>query len=391
MPPGPLHPSADVDRLKNLDVLRALALLGVLLINLVTEFRVSIFSQFLGPATGSAADVRIDRALTIFVESKAFVLFSLLFGVGLAIQLDRSRAAGRHFRKYVLRRLGLLLVIGLVHLVLVWNGDILTEYAVAGLLFAPLVMLPAWALLALWAGWMVLFVLPVPYPALFPAGGMASHLLAANQTYAHGTFIEVLSFRVHELRPMLILDLTALPRTLALFALGAWIWRAGIFQQPRRHPLLLGGACLLGIPLGALACLTTGGALGEASWLGAWRDVADSLGSVLLAFGYAAAFVLLFELAGPRALLSRLAPLGRMALTNYLAQSLVLGWVFYGYGLGCFGSMRVTTATLLGLGLYVLQAVTSDLWLRYFRLGPMEWVWRSGVYGAWQPLLRRTI
>src|SRR4051812_6643910 len=121
----PLAPVAQDQRLSNLDVLRAVALLGVLLVNLLTEFRVSIFEQFFPASAGSTADLAVDRFVELAIEFKAFILFSFLFGVGLAIQFDRCQRAGRGFAGHVARRFGSLLVIGLLHLTLLWNGDIL--------------------------------------------------------------------------------------------------------------------------------------------------------------------------------------------------------------------------------------------------------------------------
>jgi uncharacterized protein len=120
------------ERIDALDVLRGLALFGVLAINLVTGFRVSIFEQFLSDAGAtSPLDRAVEAFLILAIDMKAFAVFSLLFGVGLAIQFERL--AGNPRRTLLLaRRLLVLLAIGLIHLFLIWNGDILTEYALAG-------------------------------------------------------------------------------------------------------------------------------------------------------------------------------------------------------------------------------------------------------------------
>src|SRR6478609_3093124 len=120
-------PVATSDRVASLDALRGVALFGVLTVNLVTEFRVSLFEQFLPPATGgTAADHAVGSIVRVGLESKAFILFSLLFGVGLAAQHARAVARGSGFAPYAARRLTMLLAIGVTHLFLVWNGDILT-------------------------------------------------------------------------------------------------------------------------------------------------------------------------------------------------------------------------------------------------------------------------
>src|SRR3954471_6578005 len=135
-------PVAPRDRIEAVDAVRGVALFGVLIVNLVTEFRVSIFQQFLASTACSEADRLAERIVAVGFESKAFCLFSLLFGVGLAIQFDRLSATGRPLY-WLARRLAVLLAFGLVHLLFIWNGDILTEYALAGFAVLAFVVLPA--------------------------------------------------------------------------------------------------------------------------------------------------------------------------------------------------------------------------------------------------------
>ncbi|SRR6266567_1317194 len=134
------QPAAPVDpshRISALDALRGLALFGVLAINLETEFRISIFQQFPLYTPEQGFSGVINRALDVFVDMKAFALFSLLFGAGLAIQFDRLGRTGQRTR-LLIRRLAILLVFGLIHFFLIWNGDILAEYALAGLVVLPI-------------------------------------------------------------------------------------------------------------------------------------------------------------------------------------------------------------------------------------------------------------
>jgi uncharacterized protein len=112
----------------------------------------------------------------------------------------------------------------------------------------------------------------------------------------------------------------------------------------------------------------------------------ERLAEVLLASGYGAAIIGLVSTSRGKQMLAWAAPLGRMAFTNYLAQSLIFGWIFYGYGLGLFGGANVTTALAIGIGVYIAQVMISALWLRHFRFGPVEWLWRSLMYGSLQPL-----
>jgi uncharacterized protein len=172
-----------------LDILRGLALFGVMAINIVFEFRVSIFEQFLpSNKITSPLDHAVEAFLDEFISLKAFALFSLLFGVGLAIQFDRLAAKRRAV--LLLRRLMVLLAIGLVHLTLIWNGDILTEYALAGLVVLPFLFGPRWLLatggmlfLGLYLTLYLNRLLPLP-----DTTWLAGHVLEAGRVYGTGSF-----------------------------------------------------------------------------------------------------------------------------------------------------------------------------------------------------------
>jgi uncharacterized protein len=383
---GPLAPS---QRIEGIDVLRGLALFGVIAIHAVFEFRVDIFEQFL-PA-GNNIDL-IDRALKAIlsaaVELKAFALFSLLFGAGLAIQFDRLADNPRRTALLV-RRLLILLLIGAVHLVLIWNGDILVEYALAGLIVLPLLFGPAWLVLAAATASLLLFIaMPLLPPVVaFPSQAwIRDHIAQAAIAYGDGGFLDVLAFRIREIPAISALHVAIFPRTIALFLFGALVWRSGMLRRTPQHKRLLFGIAAGGI--------LTGGALTfaaeDTSWFG-WpaREAIERLGAVILAFGYGAAVIGLVSVPLGKRMLAWAAPVGRMAFTNYLAQSLILGWIFYGYGFGLFGRVGVTTALAIGVVVYAAEVAFSAWWLERYRYGPLEWLWRSAMYGTWEPMLKR--
>ena len=376
-------PVAQSERLVCLDALRGMALLGVLSVNLVTEFRVSLFEQFLPPSAVASPLNRVVAGIIRFgLESKSFILFSLLFGVGLEVQRQRCLARGVPFARYAARRLGFLLAVGLVHLFLIWNGDILTLYALTGLVAAPLLALPERALLPLALGLFVVDVLLWPYFSPFPDGAaLVSHVRAARDVYAHGSFGQVFVFRIQEVRPISALLLGSAPRTLALFLLGACAFRQGLASPARGRGLLaLLAAC--GLLAGATVPLS-------ARWeLHGFRDVVTEWGAILLALAYAALVRLTFDSPRGRRLLSVFAPLGQLAFTNYLTQSVVLSLLFYGWGLGLFGRLSEAQGLALALLLFGAQAAFSRWWLRTHRFGPLEWLWRSFTYGSLLPLAR---
>src|SRR5215475_5199001 len=184
--PGPVNPS---DRIDSIDALRGVALLGVLAINLVMEFRVSIFEQFLPAGRPTPPlDLAVETVLMLAVDLKAFALFSLLFGVGLAIQFEHLSASPRR-ALFLVRRLIVLLTFGLIHLYLIWNGDILTEYAVAGLIVLPFLFGPRWLLAAGAATFLGVYLAMQAWPpaGLWPSlGSIQRDLQQANQIYPTG-------------------------------------------------------------------------------------------------------------------------------------------------------------------------------------------------------------
>jgi uncharacterized protein len=355
-------------RIGAIDVVRGIALFGVLIVNLTTGFRVSIFQQFLaGALSGSGVDGLLARMVFAALELKAFALFSLLFGVGLAIQFEQLSARGRPYY-WLVRRLLALLGFGLLHLLLVWNGDILTEYALVGLCALPFLRLRPAMLLAVAAAFLLLYVVP-PWAIAWPAiATLQQHVALADIVYSTGGYADIVRFAYRELPLLLPLHLYVLPRTLALFLLGMFLWRVGIFREPARFRPALVIAAAGGI-IAALAVPALG-----------------NLTPVLLATGYGAAILLLMEWSPARAVLRLFAPLGRMAFTNYLLQSLVCGVVFFGYGLGRFGHTAFAPAFALGVLIYAVQMVLSACWLARHRFGPMEWLWRSLMYGNLQPM-----
>jgi uncharacterized protein len=379
---SPVRPS---DRIDAIDVLRGVALFGVLAVNLITEFRVSIFQQFLPNIDGgSSVDRAVESFVSVALESKAFSLFSLLFGVGLAIQFERLAEKASPLR-WLVRRLAVLLAFGLIHLLLIWNGDILTEYALAGFVVLPFLFAPRWGLLAGSAVFLLLYLglpllpSPIPWPTM---ARMQQHVAEANNVYANGSMVEVFRFSFNEIRWLLPLHVYVFPRTVALFLFGAFIWRTGLLKHVSAHrSTLIGVAC---------GCVAAGGVLTlmDASWVSplVWNWL-SALAPVILAIGYGASVVCLVAFTPLRGWLGPIGALGRMAFTNYLMQSVIFGWIFFGYGLGLFGQLGATYALMFGVIVYALQAAISSWWLRHFRFGPIEWLWRTLMYGSRQQLV----
>ena len=357
-----MKPMSSADRHVPLDTLRGLALAGVLLVNLLTLFRVSLFSHIAGTdASAEPAGRLIASFVHTFLEFKAYTLFAFLFGAGVAVQIERI-SLHHSATRFLLRRFVILLFIGLIHLLLIWNGDILTLYAICGLLLIPALRLPT-LLMAIAGAGLILVSLPVAFPS---TQALALHGAAATHAYSTGSFVQILVFRWHETnRLMLPLLFMTLPKTVGIMLLGAAAWRSKLLTDRRR----------LWLPIFIIG--STIGLTGTLLHL-------DFAAHVPLALAYAAAMLRWV----PNSPL--LAAGGQMALTNYLTQSIVFCLVFYGYGLGQFGRLEVLPTAAAGLAFFIAQLAFSRWWLRHFHFGPGEWVWRSLTYGQRQPLLRET-
>ena len=377
-------------RVAAIDVLRGFALLGVLMVNLITEFRISLFQQFLPPTVeGSRLDYVIDAVVSVGMESKAFALFSLLFGMGLAIQFDRLADTAQRLT-FLVRRLLVLLGFGILHLCFIWNGDILTEYALVGLLALPFLYASNRSLGVACAVALLFYaVMPswIPESFLGPdEAGLRQHIRIATSVYADGTWSEVVRFNIAEIPRIVPLHVLVAPRTFALFLLGALAWRTGLLRNPERYRRALVTIAIAGLVLGlSMSLVELPDADTTWSALAPIVSVLANLSPVVLAIGYGATCVALYAFTPASRVLRLLGPLGRMAFTNYLVQSLVFGWIFFGYGLGLFGRLSPSQAVLIGAAVYVAQVLISLWWLKRFRFGPVEWLWRTLMYGSRQP------
>jgi len=374
-------------RLDSIDILRGIALFGVLVVNLIGEFRVSIFQQFLPTIEPTSMSDRIvELFVSMALEMKAFALFSFLFGVGLAVQFERLSKRGRAYY-WLSRRLGVLLVFGLLHLLFVWNGDILTEYAIVGILVLPFLAAPTWAIAVAIACFLALYVvmpamsLPIPWPS---TELLQRHVAEANIAYASGSALDVWRFSIRELNLLLPLHLWILPRSIGLFLLGILAWRSGFMQHQERHLRFLWIAGGVGILIGAATTIAI--AVGATSRWGIFGTLLPNMSSLILAIGYGSLALALVQHPVVGQVLKVFAPLGRMAFTNYIMQSVIFGFIFFGYGLGYFGRLGAMHALLIGITVYSAQVLLSGWWLSRFRFGPLEWLWRTLMYGIRQPM-----
>lgn len=398
--------AAPAPRLVTLDLIRGVAVLGILTINI---------SGFAGPMIAATSPHlpwpvgRLDEAAYAFnflvFEGKMRALFSLLFGAGLVLFWERTEAAGRDGDGLQLRRLGWLLLLGMAHYLLLWWGDILFVYAACGIAALLLRPLGNAALLALalgvYYGWHVWGMLDAA-AAITAETAARAHLAAPAQLQllaerlepmhawaaqelreARLGYFELLRIKLVE-RPFWQIEMVSgvFSETLPLMLIGMVAYRRGFFdgRLPRRRLVEISLACTFaGLVLTALF-------LGWA-WPRHFPPVTMNAALVwglamphlLGGCGYAGLLVLAAPSLAPTPIGRRLVAAGRMAFSNYVLTSLVMTFVFYGWGLGLFGSVGPLAQWGFVLAGWALMLAWSPPWLRHFRRGPLEWIWRSLV------------
>ncbi len=403
----PLAPVNEAERIFSLDVLRGFALLGILISNLVFFSQPLEIGGWRGGFWHGQADWLADWISVFLVEGKFYPIFSFLFGLGFSIQMDRSSARGIDPKPVYIRRLFVLMGFGLAHGVLLWDGDVLFYYSVCGLALwffrnrrpltmiiwaAALILLPALMILLIGALMMLFWNHPEFAEATREIGAEDMETrYELIRAYVTGGYFDAVSYRLRELFFTILVMMAFAPPFLGLFLIGMVAGRKRIIADVAGHHRFLKRTLVACGVLGLVANL-----------LGAWFVMAGSgstdFGKVLigtgiisvfgpvLAFAYIAGILLLIHRMPALSVLPPIAAVGRMALTNYLGQSLIATTVFYGYGLGLGGNTGRLATIGIALLIFAAQVVSSVVWLKFFRFGPMEWVWRSLTYGKRQPM-----
>lgn len=422
-------PVAAAERVAAVDTLRGFALLGILAMN-IAAFAWP-FSAYDNPDLGVIGSVEANRASWLVshlvFSGKMMSLFSMLFGAGLALMSGRADKRGASIRGVYYRRIGWLIVFGLIHGYLIWSGDILFAYGLCGLFLYPFRHKAPRTLIALGAGLILFSTLAMWGLGYGMAwfGGRAEALVARQQAgealteeeakqvegwaEMRGMFQptpeqfaeEVATFRggFREILPKRAAE-TAGFQFFYLPTIGFWgiggrmllgmgLMKLGVFAaaRSRRFYVLLALAGYgVGLPLTIAGAAETWAKGFDMLATMAGGQVLSALGTVPVALGHAAVVMLVVQSGAIAWLRDRLAAVGRMALTNYLVQSLICTTIFYGYGLGYFGRLDRPALWLVVLSIWALQLWYSPIWLARFRYGPAEWLWRTLTYGRFQPI-----
>ncbi|TKX75096.1 DUF418 domain-containing protein [Halorubrum sp. GN11_10-6_MGM] len=392
--PGPTPPS---ERITSLDALRGFALLGILVIN------IRVFSMpeqtLLNPNVyGDFAGVNYWTWFVghVFAQSKFITIFSALFGAGVLLFVESKEEKGQDAVRLHLRRTAVLIAIGLLHAYLLWYGDILVTYGLTGIFLLFVRDLDARRL----AGLAGIFLLFVPAIELFAAVSIGGEAIAGQwlpseaairqevATY-RGGWLEQMSHRVDSSfqRQTSGFIGSSFWRVGGVMLLGMALYKRGVLTGERStafyRRLVAGGVVGVGIVVAGVAYIEANDwSAGAALY---WRQF-NYVGSLLVAGGYVGLVTLFVRRRGDGIVTRALAAVGRTAFTNYLLQTVIATTIFYGHGLGLFGSVSRVEAMGIVVAIWAVQIPLSVLWLRYFRFGPVEWVWRTLTYGEAQPM-----
>jgi uncharacterized protein len=381
-----LSPTTKENRIETLDITRGFALLGIFIANMLffhtPYLHVDPYTWF---TNGDAATF---KWIDIFVQGSFYPIFALLFGYGINMQYEKSIKRNKPFVPIMARRLGILLGIGLLHGLFIWSGDVLFTYAVMGFLLLIFVRIPAkW--LALLAGG--LYIIPAAFMYIVTSFLMKanSNLLMSDyidtnqiersiKVFAEGTFGDIFIFRFFE---WLVIGLggtfLGLFIVLPIIMFGAALSKWKIIERAKEFKIRLAIVAVLSLAAGIWIKFLPYVKKPTLDVI----QIQDTIGNVILAAGYVSLLLLFCTVPLFRAVFRPIGKAGRMSLTTYITQSVVATLIFYSYGFGLYGKADLLAGTWIAIGVFAVQVIFAELWLSKFRMGPLEWLWRKGIYG----------
>ena len=400
-------PVKPAERILDLDILRGIALFGILVVNLyIFSNPIAIVAVDASTWTEWYNHAFLFLSRVVF-EGKFIAMFFFLFGLGFYIFTERLKMKGLPIRRVFFRRMFLLFVIGLIHAAFFWAGDILIPYAVSGILILLFLhrkdkTIKVWigiftgGFLLLFACFIGLLIWAMSMPDV--AEGLYQGFAEVNEefldmlargyeVYLTGSFSEMMAYRWEELALIwtAMFSPIGLPFIIAMVLLGFLIGRQGLLQDPkmlrsllipRRWKLLIAG--LLLSVLFALSDLYQDPVLFD--WWMLLQLCGMVVGAPLLMLAYTGFILKCLENNIATDFLQGFAPVGRMALTNYLMQTVICTTLFYGYGLGWIGRFEPVFILPLAVVIYVFQMFVSAWYFEKYKMGPLERLWRMGTY-----------
>ncbi len=403
-------PTKSSERSLLLDSIRGIALFGIFLNNVYGFSGYPFLPQ---ESRKQFASYPFDKAVDIFqhlfIEGKFYSLFSLLFGIGFSIILLRNKEKGLNGLKIFYRRIFILAFIGFLHLRFLWQGDILLLYAMLGCLL-PLFRNCTDRALLIWAATLILSPILIDTLKIILQASPGSFLenIAIKIDAAHGLddnnwrtylFKEGSGFREWfnwlpggpYWRYEGLLNSNRLPKVLGMFLIGFYAGRKHIYSSPGQYKLLLKKIMIWGFAIGVPASIALVWFAEDEKFVfkSAWGLLDTffyAISVVPLSLAYASSIAMLWIKTGGNTRIKVFAPAGRMALTNYLAQTIIGIIIFYGLGFGLGQKIGLAACFGIVIVVYALQVLYSRYWFKYFLYGPLEWIWRQLTYGKKLPL-----
>ncbi|WP_078554168.1 DUF418 domain-containing protein [Bacillus alkalicellulosilyticus] len=400
-----LEPIPLQERIVPLDIIRGLALFGILLANLLYYHE----PLFMVMGTGqegqlwtSTPNVVSQWILDIFVVGKFYPMFSILFGIGFAVFIERIVAKGGPANNFFAKRLFILALFGIIHVFFIWSGDILLGYALTGFFLLLFINAQPKTILK-WAFWLffishiLIGLLTMASVAMLEMLGeelySSEEIASALSVFQTGSYSEILSYRLSIEIPTVLGNLFFIvPSILPLFLFGYYATKTiNLYQIDQHLPwvkAVWNKSLLLSLILCPFFLVVKGNWIGMSNALVIGLDfILAAIFGLALCIFYMTSIVLLYYKG--KMFLNVFSYPGKMALSNYLFQSFICVTIFYGYGFGYFAKIGPALGILLAFIIYALQVIVSFYWLKYFRFGPMEWIWKTITYHKAQPLKRR--
>jgi len=384
------------NRITIVDALRGFALAGIVICHVVENYIGSVpTAEFNDAVHQGLIDDIVDGFIGIFLRGKFIALFSFLFGLSFFIQMDNAHTKGKRFGTRFLWRLILLFAIGFVHS-LFYRGDILTVYAILGIFLIPFYNVSNKWLLGIAA---LLFMGLARFLLFASIGGEgvftnfdidpdSPKVLAYYDTLKNGTLLDVFATNATQGH----IDKAEFQYgvfgrgyfTFAFFLVGLFVGRSGFFKRFKEETklmkkILVYSLIALVVSFGIMAggFISMGTNFNLQSWNAMIGLTGMDMSNAAMTIIYIVLFAMWFKKSKGEKLLLKFAPYGRMALTNYVLQSIIFTFVFFGWGIGLIGELRQVYTFLLALLFIALQMLVSKWWMQYFKYGPLEWLWRS--------------
>ncbi|MDN3642325.1 DUF418 domain-containing protein [Lutimonas halocynthiae] len=374
-------PTTKKNRIEVVDALRGFALLGVFLANVPFGDIEAIQTSF---------DPTLNFLYHLLIDKKFITIFSMLFGFGFYIQMSRAEEKKIHFQSYFLKRMGLLFLIGAIHCFLLWNGDIIMSYAFGGVFLLLVRKLSNRSLLIL------ALVFNILLTGTIFIGNSALGWQSYGYDFALATELPVTQSFLRYLEINWTISpwinfLNDMPLTLAFtfgnMLIGMLLGRINFFSMPEKFRTMTNWFILLGLTLGlgssyALHMIFSGELEMDLPLL--WLPFVILAGMLLQSMSYVSIFIRLYRSVRVKKLIGFFNPVGKMALTNYLMQSVFYLLIFFHSlpGLHLFNKITAGETYLLTLLLFALQSLFSTLWLKKYPQGPIEYVWRKMTYSG---------